>query len=174
VIDADDLAREAVRVGTPALAAIVERWGKRVLNPDGSLNRAMVRSIVFANDDARKHLNAIVHPEVKRLRDVAIAQARARGDAVVVAVIPLLYEVGLENDFDRIIVVDAPDELRLSRLVQRRAMDVTEAQRIMAAQIPANEKRHRADFVIENDDDLVALRRSVEYVWSELLRHSAT
>jgi dephospho-CoA kinase len=171
VIDADQLAREAVQVGSPALAAIVERWGRRVLQPDGSLDRAMLRSIVFANDDARKHLNAIVHhPEVKRLRDRAIAEARSRGDDVVIAVIPLLYEVGLESEFDQIILVDAPEAVRLERLVDRRALDASEARRIMAAQIPANVKRGKADFVIENDADLPALRRQVERIWTELQR----
>lgn len=169
VIDADDLARDAVRVGSPALAAIVDRWGERVLNPDGSLNRATMRAIVFHDDDARKQLNGIVHPEVKRLRDLAIAGARQRGDAVVVSVIPLLYEVGLEKDFDRIVLVDAPDEVRLNRLVERRAMDASEAQRIMAAQIPAAPKRHRADFIIDNNAGLAQLRQSVERVWSDLM-----
>lgn len=168
VIDADELAREAVSPGTPALAAIGAHWGERVLNPDGSLNRAAMREVAFSNEADRKALNAIVHPAVKQLRDQLVEEARRRGDAVVVAAIPLLYEAGLERDYDRVILVDAPDEVRLSRLVHRRGIDTVEARRMMAAQMPAAMKRARADIVIENESDLEALRRSVERVWREL------
>jgi len=168
VIDADELAREAVRPGTPALAAIGAHWGERVLNPDGSLNRAAMRAVAFSNEADRKALNAIVHPAVKQLRDRLVDEARRRGDAVVVAAIPLLYEAGLERDYDRVVLVDAPDDVRLSRLVHRRAISAVEAQRMMAAQTPAAMKRERADFVIDNKSDLEALRRSVEHVWREL------
>jgi dephospho-CoA kinase len=173
VIDADDLAREAVVPGSPALEAIVSRWGKRVLNNDGSLNRAALRSIIFSSDVERLALNAIVHPEVKRLRDGLVDEARTRGDAVVVSAIPLLFEVGLEQEFDRVILVDAPDDVRLSRLVQRRGFSAAEAQRMMNAQMPASAKRSRAHFVIENEKDLKALRRAVERVWKDLAAESA-
>ena len=168
VIDADELAREAVRPGSEALQAIVARWGDRILNPDGTLNRAALRTIVFANDQDRADLNAIVHPEVRRLRDELVEEAKARGDAVVVSAIPLLFETGMEREFDRVILVDAPDDVRLSRLVRRRGLSTNEARRIMAAQTPAAEKRARADLVIENDADLKALRRAVERVWKDL------
>lgn len=169
VVDADVLAREAVRPGTPAIAAIVARWGRGVLNPDGTLNRPALRAVVFSSEADRRDLNAIVHPEVRKLRDSAVAAARERGDAVLIAVVPLLYEAGLDRDFDRVILVDSPDGARLKRLVQRRGMNAVEAQRMMAAQIPASSKRNRADIVIENDADLDHLRRSVERVWNELV-----
>ncbi|HEX6942875.1 MAG TPA: dephospho-CoA kinase [Gemmatimonadaceae bacterium] len=168
VIDADELAREAVRPGTPALAAIGAQWGERVLNPDGSLNRAAMRAVAFSNEADRKALNAIVHPAVKELRDQLVEEARRRGDAVVVAAIPLLYEAGLERDYDRVVLVDAPDDVRLSRLVHGRGIGADEARRMMAAQMPAAMKRARADIVIANESDLKALRRSVERVWREL------
>jgi dephospho-CoA kinase len=173
VIDADELAREAVRPGTPAMDAIVSRWGRRVLSPDGSLKRSAMRSIIFSSETERLALNAIVHPEVKRLRDELVAEARARGDAVVVSAIPLLYEVGLEKEFDRVILVDAPDDVRLSRLVTRRGLNAAEARRMMAAQMPASEKRPRAHFVIDNELDLKALRRAVERVWLDLTAEAA-
>ena len=119
LIDADELSREVVRPGTRALSAIVSRWGERVLNPDGTLNRGMLRSIVFADPAERKALNAIVHPEVGRRRSELVADARARGDAAVVAAIPLLFEAGLEREFDRVILVDAPEDVRLARLVEK-------------------------------------------------------
>ena len=173
VIDADELARDAVRPGSPALDAIVSRWGKRVLNADGSLNRAALRTTVFSSDAERQALNAIVHPEVKRLRDELVAEARARGDAVVVSAIPLLFEVGMEKDFDRIILVDAPDDVRRSRLVHRRGLSAAEAQRMMDAQMPASAKRSRAHIVIENEHDLKSLRRAVERVWNDLSAEAA-
>ena len=173
VIDADELARDAVRPGSPALDAIVSRWGKRVLNADGSLNRAALRATVFSSEDERQALNHIVHPEVKRLRDELVAEARARGDAVVVSAIPLLFEVGMEKDFDRVILVDAPDDVRRSRLVHRRGLSAAEAQRMMDAQMPASAKRSRAHIVIENEHDLKALRRAVERVWNDLTAEAA-
>jgi dephospho-CoA kinase len=170
VIDADELARETVRPGTPALTAIIDRWGERVLNPDGTLNRAALRAIVFSSESDRQHLNAIVHPEVKRLRDTLIDEARGRGDQVVIAAIPLLFEAGLQGEFDRIILVDAPDE---TRLVHRRGLSPAEATRMMAAQLPAREKRSLSHVVIENDGDLKALRRAVETAWQDLLVQSS-
>jgi dephospho-CoA kinase len=171
VIDADDLAREVVQPGEPALAAIVKRWGKGVLQPDGTLDRAALRAIVFASADEREALNAIVHPQVRRRRDDLVAQAKARGDAVVVAVIPLLFETGLEREFDRVILVDAPDDVREARLLKRSAIAATEARRMMDAQMPVQVKRSRSHFVIENDADLAALRKSVERVWTDLTRN---
>lgn len=172
VIDADELAREVVRPGTPALAAIVARWGKRVLTADGTLNRGALRSIVFSNEVDRSDLNAIVHPEVKRLRDQLTEEARARGDAVVIAAIPLLYETGLDQEYDRVILVDAPDEVRLSRLVHRRGLRPEDAQQMMDAQMPAAAKRDRADVLIENSGDLKTLRREVERVWHTLISNA--
>lgn len=172
LIDADELSREVVQPGTRALSAIVSRWGERVLNPDGTLNRGMLRSIVFADPAERKTLNAIVHPEVGRRRSELVADARARGDTAVVAAIPLLFEAGLEREFDRVILVDAPDDVRLARLVDKRGLGAVEARRIMAAQIPSASKRRRAHIIIDNDSTLQDLRKSVERVWAELTRES--
>lgn len=168
VIDADELARDVVEPGTPALSAVAARWGDRVLSRDGTLNRAALRAIVFADAAEREALNAIIHPEIKRRRDRLVAEARARGDRVVVSAIPLLYETGLEGDYDLVILVDAPDDLRLGRLMQRRGLSAAEAGRMMAAQMPASVKRAKADIVIDNDGDLKVLRRTVERVWREL------
>jgi dephospho-CoA kinase len=171
VIDADELAREVVRPGMSALSAIADRWGgKRVLQADGTLDRAALRAIVFGDPAEREALNAIVHPEVRKLRNQLIAQARARGDAVVVAVIPLLFETGLEREFDRVILVDAPQEVRRARLQKRSAIAAAEAERMMDAQMPAATKRPRSHVVIENDSDLAALRHAVRRAWTDLTR----
>ncbi len=168
VIAADALAREAVQPGTPALAAIRARWGDTVIAPDGSLDRAALRRIVFTDAAARRALEAITHPAIHRLREVHMAAARERGARIVVADIPLLFEVGLEGTVDRIVLVDAPESTRLERLVRDRGLGADEARAMIAAQTPAAEKRERADLVIDNDGSVEDLRARADEVFREL------
>jgi dephospho-CoA kinase len=170
VIDADLLAREAVEPDTQAFRDIIKRWGKDVLNDDGGLDRAALRRIVFANQSELDALNRIVHPGVTRLRDREIAVARERGDPMVICVIPLLFERNIVDEFDAIVLVDAPRPLRLERMVATRGMEATEAMNMIASQMPAELKRARADYVIENDDSLQDLERDVNALWSSLQR----
>jgi dephospho-CoA kinase len=170
VIDADLLAREAVEPETQALRDIVKRWGKDVLKEDGSLDRAALRRIVFADQSELDALNRIVHPGVTRLRDREIAQARERGDPIVICVIPLLFERNIVDEFDAIVLVDAPRPLRLERLVATRGMEATDAMNMIASQMPAELKRARADYVIENNGSLQDLERDVNALWSSLQR----
>src|SRR3979411_2113052 len=170
VIDADLLAREAVEPETQALRDIVKRWGKDVLNKDGSLDRLALRRIVFADQIELDALNRIVHPGVTRLRDREIARARERGDPIVVCVIPLLFERNIVEEFDAIILVDAPRPVRLERLVATRGMEATDAMNMIASQMPAELKRARADFVIEHNGSLQDLERDVNALWSSLQR----
>jgi len=172
LIDADVLAREAVEPDTQALKDIVKRWGKDVLKSDGSLDRGALRQIVFANRNELDALNRIVHPGVTRLRDREIAKARERGDEIVVCVIPLLFERNLVEEFDAIILVDAPRPLRLERLVRTRGLDETDAMNMIVSQMPAELKRARADYVIENNGSLEDLERDVDTLWSSLHRHA--
>jgi len=173
IIDADELAREAVEPETQALKDIIKRWGKDVLNQDGGLDRAALRQIVFADQNELDALNRIVHPGVTRLRDREVARARERGDPIVVCVIPLLFERNIVEEFDAIILVDAPRPLRLERLVATRGLEETEAMNMIASQMPAELKRARADFVIENDGSLDKLERDVDALWSSLQRNAA-
>jgi len=173
LIDADVLAREAVRPGTQALERIVEGWGKEVLSADGSLDRGALRRIAFSDPAQLEKLNAIVHPEVTRLRDAELAQAKARGDKVVVCVIPLLFERNLASEFDYIVLVDAPRALRLERLAEARGLDEAEAMNMIAAQMPAELKRARADYSIENADSIDDLKRSVDRLWAVLNKKAA-
>lgn len=170
IIDADVLARRAVEPGSNALRAIADRWGPGVIAADGTLDRAALRRIVFERPEEREALNAIVHPEVARLRDQEVAAARARGDRVVICDIPLLFETGLADAFDHVVLVDAPPAVRLQRLVRDRALGESEAKRMLAAQMPAEPKRARADFIIENDGDRRALESRVDAVWATLER----
>ena len=173
VIDSDVLAREVVAPGTPALAAITANWGQSVLSPDGSLNRDALRSSVFQDPDELLELNEIVHPEIEKKRDAAIAVARAKGDMVVVCVVPLLFEKHMADDYDKIVLVDAPRQLRFERLLKKRGIEEAEALRMIASQMPAELKRARADYVIENTGSITQLQSEVAALWAELQREAA-
>jgi dephospho-CoA kinase len=168
IIDADVLAREAVTKGSPALDAIVSRWGKGVLDKAGDLDRAALRHIVFENQSDLDELNEIVHPEVRRLRARDINSAKSRGDKVVVCVVPLLFERHLANEFDTIVLVDAPRSLRLERIVRDRGIDEAEAMKMIASQMPADLKRAGSDYVIENAGTVEELEAEVDRVWDAI------
>jgi dephospho-CoA kinase len=172
IIDADVLARRAVEPGTAAYRAIIERWGEGVLAPDRALDRAALRGIAFGDAEELEALNAIVHPEVARLRDEELAAARARGDRIVVGDIPLLFERRLADRFDCIVLVDAPRPLRLERLMRDRGLNHTEAMHMIAAQMPAELKRARADFIIDNSGTREQLEAQVRDVWAALEREA--
>jgi dephospho-CoA kinase len=174
IIDADVLSRRAVEPGTPAFDRIVERWGSDVVAPDGLLDRAALRQLVFPDQDELEELNRIVHPEVNRLRDRLVADAVSRGDRIVVCDVPLLFEKKMADEFHRIVLVDAPRPLRLERLVRERGLEETEALDMIAAQMPAELKRARADFVIDNTGTLTDLEAKVAQVWAELEREADT
>lgn len=168
VVDADMLAREAVRPGAPAYEPIVRRWGPGILAPDGTVDRAALRHIVFGDRSQLDELNAIVHPAVGALRQERVAAARARGDRALVYVAPLLFERHLADEFDRIVLVDAPRALRLQRLTDVRGVPADDARNMIASQMPAELKRAGADHVIENDGALDELYRKVDAAWEEL------
>ena len=169
IIDADVLARRAVELGTSAYVAIAERWGTSILGADGTIDRASLRRIVFSEPQELEQLNAIVHPEVERMREALVEQARLRGDRVVVCDIPLLFEGKMTERFDRIVLVDAPRPVRLERLVRDRGLRETEAMDMIVAQMPAELKRARADFVIDNVGTFTQLDGRVAEVWDALL-----
>ena len=168
LIDADVLARRAVEMGTTAYRDIVRRWGEEVLAPDGEVDRGALRRIVFSEPEELEALNRIVHPEVARLRDRMVADAKRRGELICVVDIPLLFERDLVEEFDRIVLVDAPRPIRLERLVRERGLRETEAMDMIAAQMPAELKRARADFIIDNTGTLADLEARAAEVWSAL------
>jgi dephospho-CoA kinase len=172
LIDADALARQAVEVGMPAYHAIVERWGQAVTAPDGPIDRRELRQRVFSDSEQLEALNAIVHPEVQRLRDELIDEARRRGDRIVVCDIPLLFERRLADQFDRIVLVDAPRPVRMERLVRDRGLEATEAMKMIASQMPAELKRARADYIIDNTGTPADLEVRAREVWRALERDS--
>lgn len=168
VIDTDELAREAVAQGSPGLREIAALWPQVVR--DGVLDRKALAAIVFADDTQRERLNAIVHPEVRRL--AAERERDAAPGQIVVQVIPLLFEVGLDAQMDANVVVFAGDGARLDRVLARDGADEVHVRARMAAQIAPDEARRRADYVIENDADLDALRRQTAAVYEVLKRRS--
>jgi len=168
IIDADVLSRRAVEIGTPAYKSIVERWGTSILGPDGMLDRGALRRIVFSDPAELEQLNTLVHPEVERMRAELVEAARLRGDKLVVCDVPLLFERKMTDLFDRIVLVDAPRPVRLERLVRERGLRETEAMDMIVAQMPAELKRARADFVIDNIGTLTQLDTRVAEVWSAL------
>ena len=169
VIDADQLVREAQAPGQPVLAKIAARFGKELLRADGTLDRSGLRARVLADAGALADLNRIVHPEVHRRRRELLAEARARGERIVVSDIPLLFESADPAEFDAIVLVDAREAVRRARLLATRTLTPDEADRLMAAQLSSTPKRARSDYVIENDGDLPALERAASAVWAALI-----
>ncbi|UCF21588.1 MAG: dephospho-CoA kinase [Gemmatimonadota bacterium] len=168
VVDTDVLAREVVAPGSPALARIREAWGDEVMADDGGLDRAALRRLVFSDPAARAELEAILHPAIKlRCRDL-FAEAEARGDRIVIGVVPLLYETGMDEEFDVVVLIDAPLAQRIRRLVGKRGLSSEEARAVAAAQMPAAGKRTRADFIIDNDSDITTLERRAWETWKEI------
>ena len=141
VIDTDILAREVVQPGNPALERIRETFGDEVIGEDGTLDRAAMRYVAFSNSSERTRLEEILHPAIRARYEELLGEADARGDRVVVGVVPLLYETGMHYDFDAVVVVDAPIAVRVERLVGKRGLTRAEAQAMADAQMPAAQKR---------------------------------
>jgi dephospho-CoA kinase len=172
-IDTDQLAREAVVPGSPALAAIYRRFGADLARPDGTLDRAELRRRVMRDDEQRAVLNAIVHPEVNRLLTLGLAAAARRGAGIVVADIPLLFEVLDPAAWDLVVLVDAPEETRRRRLMEQRGYSRQEADDVIGAQLPSRLKRDRSDIVIDNDGSRDALEARAREAWDAVCRRAA-
>ena len=168
-IDADRLAREVVEPGTPALAEIARRFGPDVIAADGSLDRPALGAVVFRDPDARRDLEAITHPAVRALSARRMAEAEERDpDAVVVYDIPLLVESGRVDEFDRIVVVHAPREERIRRLVELRGMPAEEAERRIASQATDAERLAVADDVVDSGVSLASTLAQTDRLWANL------
>ena len=172
VTDADAIVHELQRKGTPVFGAIVERFGNSIVAPDGDLDRAALRALVFRDESARHDLEHIVHPAVRERTAALAREARAAGADVLVHDIPLLFESANPDAFDRIVLVDAPEPVRRERLVRLRGVDAALADRLIAAQMPSGDKRARSDYVILNDGALADLEERAREVWGRLLHES--
>lgn len=168
VVDADQVARDLVVPGEPALGEIVAEFGDHVLLPDGTLDRAGLAAIVFGNEDRLAALNAIMLPRIAQASTRMLAEAPA--GSVVVYDMPLLVEQGLHSGWDHIVVVEAPLDQRLERLAHDRGMSADQARARVAAQATDEQRRAVADTVIVNDGDIAALQRAVATLWATLRR----
>ncbi len=164
VIDADQLARDVVEPGQPALEEIATAFGRDILLPDGRLNRGKLAGIIFADPAARARLNAITHPRIRERMDAEIA-ARPSGSGVLVVDIPLLYENDRTGSVETVIVVWVDAETQLRRLHERDGLTVEEARQRIAAQLPLDEKRAKADLVIDNSGTRENTGRQVEAIY---------
>jgi dephospho-CoA kinase len=169
-IDADVLAREAVAPGTAGLAAVIQRFGTGVLTTDGALDRQKLGGIVFADPDARRALEAIVHPEVRGAMNRWFENLDASRHSFAIADIPLLYEVGRDRDFEKVIVVAAEPETQVRRVMERDRLSEQEARQRLAAQLPIEEKARRADYVIRTDGTFEETDGEVTRVLQELAK----
>ena len=173
VVDTDELAREVVQPGRPALAAILARFGDELRRADGSLDRTLLRRRVMGDDERRAVLNAIVHPDVMSLHAERIEVARRAGAEIVVSDIPLLFEVLDPDAWDMVVLVDAPDETRRQRLMELRGYSEEEARDVMEAQLPSRLKRPKAHIVIDNDGSTEALEANAKAAWAALRAEAA-
>ena len=171
IIDADQIARDLQRTGSPVVTKMAERFGAQILRDDGSLDRAAVAAIVFGEGDAARQaladLNAITHPAIQREISAQI-DAQQGTDHLVVLDFPLLGE-NPRDDVRATIVVDVPTELAVQRLVESRGMDETDARNRIASQMSRDDRLARATHVVDNSGDLDHLRTQVESLWSQLV-----
>ncbi|MFD0673477.1 dephospho-CoA kinase [Cohnella sp. GCM10027633] len=163
VIDLDRIAREIVEPGQPALARIAERFGQAVLREDGSLDRKKLGAIVFADEGERKALESITHPAIRSVMKERMANyEREEPSKLVVVDVPLLYESGLESYYDEVMVVYVPRDEQLRRLMKRDGMSAEDAEKRLSAQMDIEEKKSRADIVIDNAGNSEHTKRQVE------------
>jgi dephospho-CoA kinase len=156
--------------GTPGAAAVRMRFGEQVLLPDGSVDRRKLGQIVFGDDRARQDLEAIIHPEVYRTIQEWMAAQAGRGNTMAVAEIQLLFEIGKDGDFDRILVVACAPETQVRRVMRRSGLPELEVRQRVAAQMPLDEKVRRASYVIWTDGTLDDTRSRTADVWRSLCR----
>jgi dephospho-CoA kinase len=167
VLDADQIAKQ-VSSGNDVLLEVAATFGKDYILPDG-LNRPKLAELIFAQPQARAKLNAIVHPKVRQAMQQQVAALEAAGESVAVQDIPLLFENGLETLFDAVLLVDAPLEQRMARVMARDGSSAEQFLARNAAQMPAAQKRQRTQYILENDGDLDKLKQQLEQVLFELL-----
>lgn len=167
VVNADEVAREVVAPGSTGLSRLVAEFGSAILHPDGTLDRQRLAAVAFADQSKRAKLDAITHPLIRERTAQRFAAGPSAPGAIQVHDIPLLAELGLASEYDVVIVVDCPDEIRLARL-RERGLTEPDAQARMAAQATREQRLAVSDLVIDNSGDDEALRREVDKVWQRL------
>ena len=174
IVDTDEIAREVTAPGSPALKEIVEAFGPEVLTEQGTLDRKRLGSLVFEREPARRRLEAITHPRIREQmrRRLADLRRQAQPPAVAVVVIPLLYETGSESEVEVVVAVTAPASEQVRRLMARDGLSPGEAAARVAAQMPAEEKARRADFVVATSGSVEETVRQAEKLWQRLIQRA--
>jgi dephospho-CoA kinase len=168
VLDADDAAREAVKPGQPAWENLKRSFGPEFFQENGALDRGKMARLAFSDAEARQTLNAILHPEIIRIIKERLQQLKEKGVKLVIVEVPLLFETGLQDGYDRIIVVYADPAQQMHRLEGRDERDAAEIAGILAAQWPLEKKRQLAHYVIDNRGSLEDTKKQVKNVWRDL------
>jgi dephospho-CoA kinase len=169
IVDADEATHAVYAPGTPGFDAVVREFGPEFVR-DGAIDRAKLGDLVFKNPDALRRLNAIVHPLVRQWMTDRTAVAVAHGAEVVIQDVPLLFENGLQDLFAAVVLVYANAASQLARLVEQRGLSPARANSMLASQMPIDEKKSLADYVIDNDGTREETSRQVDAVWRELIR----
>lgn len=170
VVSSDVLARDVVVPGSAAYGEIVRYFGERVLKKDGNLNRRLLRRIIVQDAAARKSLESFIHPEIIKRIGFEVAAAEKEGLSAVVVEVPLLFELGMQDEFDHVVVVSTDSETRIRRLMNRDHISREEAQALLDVQMPDEEKTKRTNFVIRNNGSLGAMIRSVDRFYEKLCK----
>ena len=168
VLDADAIAREAVAVGQPAWQELRRVYGSDFFHENGELNRSRLAQLVFADPEARRRLDGLIHPRVEAELQARVAELARRGAALVLVEVPLLFETGREAAFDRVIVVAAPEAGQIRRLRARDHRGEAEIRGILEAQGRLKDKVARADYVVDNGGQLSRTEQQVKNIWGEL------
>ncbi|HXK19867.1 MAG TPA: dephospho-CoA kinase [Polyangiaceae bacterium] len=168
VVDADELAREVVAPGSSGLGQLLATFGPEILAADGSLDRKRLGTLVFADAELRKRLNAITHPLVRQLSQQRFAELERAGITLAGYDVPLLFEVGLDAVFRPVVVVSASEAVQVERVMRRDGLDETAVRARISAQLPLEEKKRRADFVLENDGSPAELAAQVDQLLQKL------
>jgi len=167
VIDADQLARDAVRPDSPALEQIISIFGREVLTHDGELDRNRLRQLIFADSEKRRQLESILHPEIRKMAEERIALAAEAGHQRLIYMAPLLIEAGATDRVDTVWVVTVRPEIQLERLMLRDGINREQAQRIIDSQMPLSEKERYGSVIIDNSGTEAETRMILETVWAK-------
>ena len=170
-IDADVLAREAVAVGTDGLSKVAETFGSSVILPDGSLDRAALAAVVFTDPKKREQLEAIVHPRVRQLAAERLSVLPP--DSIVVYTVPLLVEADVTLPFDKVVTVEAPEQVRIERLIETRGLSEAEARARIKNQASAAERANRSDVILNSNQSLQLLLKDAETLWKQIVREAS-
>lgn len=170
VISSDMLAREAVKKGSVAFKKIVDLFGEKILLNDGNLNRALLRRMITGDKTAKITLEQFIHPEISRIMRKRITEAIKDGDSIIIVEVPLLFELGKENEFDKVVLVSSDDKLRIKRLMARDKVSRSDAENLLDVQMLEKDKIARAQFIVKNNGSMARLINSVDLFYEKFIK----